>query len=86
MPQVLRILNGSTTEMLTSRDSQIYENLTNEETEEGKVEALFLSILNRRPTESDQKIAGEQISESGRFAYDDLIWALVNTREFLFIQ
>ena len=86
VPQVLRILNGSTTEMLTSRDSQIYENLTNEETEEGKVEALFLSILNRRPTESDQKIAGEQISESGRFAYDDLIWALVNTREFLFIQ
>lgn len=86
VPQVLRIMNGPTTNMLESRDSQIYRNMEEEETPEGKVEALFLSILNRRPTEKEQTITAEKIADKGRFAYDDLIWALANTREFLFIQ
>ncbi len=86
VPQILRIMNGNSTEMLTSNSSQVYANLAAEETPEAKVEALFLSILNRRPTESDMELAIRKIDEEERYAYDDLIWALVNTREFLFIQ
>jgi hypothetical protein len=86
VPQVLRMMNGSSTEMLTGRGSLISKNMEKEKTPDDKVEAVFLSILNRRPSLRDKDIAERVINSGGTGAYDDLIWALINTREFMFIQ
>jgi hypothetical protein len=50
-----------------------------------KVEALFISVLNRRPTMAEKDIAKRALS-GGDDGYANMIWALINTREFIFIQ
>ena len=54
-----------------------------------KVEELFLWAFGRRPTESQMRLALENVARHAnnkRFAYENIIWALINTKEFVFIQ
>jgi hypothetical protein len=44
-----------------------------------------MSVLNRRPTLSEKDIAQRALS-SGDDGYANMIWALINTREFIFVQ
>jgi hypothetical protein len=50
------------------------------------VEALFLSVMNRKPTLQEKDIAKREINAHGENGYSNMIWALINTREFIFIQ
>jgi len=86
VPQILRMMNGGATKMLTESSSLIYKNMDKEKTDDAKVEAVFLSILNRPPSLQDKDIAARGLKGGGREAYQDLIWSLINTREFMFIQ
>jgi hypothetical protein len=54
-----------------------------------KVEELFLWALGRRPTQEQMRLALENIAlhaRTPRLAYENILWALVNTKEFIFIQ
>jgi len=86
VPQVLTMMNGSSQEMLTNPKSLMFRNMEKLSTMPEKVEALFLSILNRRPTADEQKMATANIGDGGSDGYSNLIWALINTREFIFVQ
>ena len=86
VPQVLSLLNGPHADMLIRSDSAIKLNIGRTKTPEEAVRTIFLSILNRLPDDEETRLALEEITETGEAAYDDLIWALVNTHEFLFIQ
>ncbi|WP_232289512.1 DUF1549 domain-containing protein [Verrucomicrobium spinosum] len=86
VPQVLMMMNGPTQAMLTSKDSLIFRNMEKVSSPADKVEAMFLSILNRRPTLREKDIAKKQLSAHGEDGYSNMIWALINTREFSFIQ
>lgn len=85
VPQVLMMMNGKAQEMLTSSDSLIFRTMEKVKSPPEKVEALFISVLNRRPTMSEKDIAKRALS-SGDDGYANMIWALINTREFIFIQ
>jgi hypothetical protein len=52
------------------------------------VETIFLSILSRRPTTDERTLAMEEIeqAETPAAGCGNLIWGLLNTREFMFIQ
>jgi hypothetical protein len=50
-----------------------------------KAEAIFLSVLNRKPTLREKDIA-KRVTAEGENGYADMIWALINSREFCFIQ
>ncbi len=86
VPQVLMMMNGGAQEMLTNRQSLIFRAMDKIDDSAGKVEALFVSVMNRRPTEQEQEIAKREIDAQGEPAYANMIWALINTREFIFIQ
>jgi len=50
------------------------------------VERVYLTILSRYPTDEEQEIAIDYLSSSGldrRSAAVDIVWALINTKEFL---
>lgn len=52
-----------------------------------RIRELYLRALCRPPTESEQSLALEylmQRSEKLREAYEDLLWSLINSKEFLF--
>jgi hypothetical protein len=85
VPQVLMMMNGKAQEMLTNKDSLIFRNMEKVNSPAEKAEAIFLSILSRRPTLREKDIA-KRITASGEDGYADMIWALINTREFSFIQ
>lgn len=50
---------------------------------EGRVDHAFLSILSRHPSEKEAAQAREMLSDDMK-GTSDLVWALVNTSEFLF--
>lgn len=85
VPQVLMMMNGKAQEMLTNPDSLIFRNMNKVSSPADRVEAMFLSILSRRPTLREKDIAKRALSE-GEDGYASMIWALINTREFSFIQ
>lgn len=85
VPQVLMMMNGKAQEMLTNPDSLIFRTMGKVKSPTEKVEALFMSVLNRRPTMIEKDIAKRAIS-AGDDGYANMIWALINTREFIFLQ
>lgn len=86
VPQVLMMMNGGAQEMLTNRQSLIFRAMDKVEDPAGKTEALFLSVMSRKPTEKEQEIAKREVEANGEQGYANMIWALINTREFIFIQ
>ena len=85
VPQILMMMNGKAQEMLTNPDSLVFRTMEKVKTPPEKVEAMFLSILNRRPTLAEKDIAKRALG-SGNDGYANMIWALINTREFIFVQ
>lgn len=84
VPQVLMMMNGKAQEMLTNSDSLIFRTMAKVKSPTEKVEALFMSVLNRRPTMIEKDIAKR--ATVGEDGYANMIWALINTREFIFLQ
>lgn len=86
VPQVLMMMNGGAQEMLTDRSSLIFRTMDKVNNPADKVETVFLSILSRRPTLQEKDIAKSEINANAEDGYSNMIWALINTREFMFIQ
>jgi hypothetical protein len=85
VPQLMELMNGFPTEVLTSQDSLLFRKVRSVSDPLKQAEVVFLSILNRLPTESEKKLLLDQIGSS-EDDLSDLIWALLNTPEFFFIK
>lgn len=85
-PQVLMLMNGNGQKMLTNKDSLILRTMEKVKSPADKVEVVFLSILSRKPTFREKDITKKQLAEHGDSGYQNIIWALINTREFCFVQ
>ena len=86
VPQVLMLMNGSAQQMLTQSGSPVLTQIEASKTPEEKVDTLFLSVMSRKPTANEQALAKREIESSGSDAFPNLVWALINTREFIFVQ
>ena len=108
IPQVLTLLNGQQFSSLLGYNTPLANAINSEETNEGKVRAIYLSILNRQPdTEELQTCLSlvdnhpnsltkvnytpaqkkkMQASKGGNIdaPWSDIVWAVLNTQEFLF--
>lgn len=88
VPQLLAMFNGPFTHMMLERGSVVYDNILSADGRGGGADVIFLSVLTRYPTADDKRlIAGEiRHNENVATAMGNVLWALLNTREFLFIQ
>ena len=86
VPQLMELMNGFPTEVLTSSDSLIFKKLQKITSPRKKAEVVFLSILNRLPTEDEKNLLLQEMKSSNSEDLADLIWALLNTPEFFFIK
>jgi hypothetical protein len=52
------------------------------------VEELYLATLSRLPTDDERQASRELIADSQGEAefYQDLLWALMNSKQFLFVR
>ncbi len=87
VPQILAMFNGPITHAMLERGSVIYDEVMSHPTAQA-VDVVFLSVLSHRPTPSDRAAALHEIrtASSPAVGCGNLIWALLNTREFIFIQ
>ena len=85
-PQVLMLMNGPVQEMLTNQKSLIFRTMASKATADEKIESMFVSIFARRPTVEEKAQALKQIQAEGTDGYGNVIWALINSLEFLFVQ
>ena len=86
VPQLMELMNGYPTEVLTGENSLIFQKIQNITGARKKAEVVFLSILNRKPTEDEKNLLLKEMENSSSEELSDLIWALLNTPEFFFIK
>lgn len=100
-PQVMALLNGEiTNRVLTSPDAYLVKEIAfGKGSKRDNVDKIFLSVLSRYPTSQEKSMAQsgmraktdrdmneQQKMAAEAMAIGNVIWALVNTREFMFIQ
>ncbi len=66
---------------LFSEESGILHTVSKREGDE-KIMTLFKGVLARLPTDKEMGAMRELVKTSGKFAYRDLLWVLVNSNEF----
>ena len=86
VPQILTMFNGPISHKLLYEGTVIYDEVAAASTLKDKVDVIFLSILTRHPTRLDQRLALSEMNSEGAAGVGNLIWSLLNTREFMFIQ
>lgn len=90
--QVLHLANGDTlNSKLKQKDNRISKLLAADMTDEERLEEIYLVTLARYPTDKERKAMlaaiGEVPAEDAdqrRLIYEDIVWSLISTVEFLF--
>ncbi len=89
IPQVMMMLNGSlTNQVMSAKNRAVVQAARAEDSHDDGLDVVYLSILNRRPSPQERD-AVEVLVRGGKGQaadYSDLIWALLNSHEFMFIQ
>jgi hypothetical protein len=83
LPQLLHLHNGADIEnKIKAPEGRLAALLKNEDT----VEEMFLSTVARMPTEAERKVIAESFKsgDAKEDVYRDLMWALLNSKEFGF--
>ncbi len=86
VPQVMELMNGYTTDILTQPGSKIFLDMKHLRSNFEKANVVFTSILSRRATGNEHYLIDKELSSGGEEVFADLIWALLNTPEFLFVK
>jgi hypothetical protein len=88
VPQILTLFNGWMTHAMLEQGSVIYDEVAKQKTMRGAVDTIFLAILTHKPTPQMRQLAEREIkqAETPAAGCGNLIWALLNTREFMFIE
>ena len=86
MPQALYLLNSPLNVAISNPNSVLGSQLEQSPDPAEKIDTIYRAMLTRKPTDrevarvlADYEIYGEETIE-------DLVWALLNSRQFLFIQ
>jgi hypothetical protein len=87
LAQSLHLLNSKDILGKVSADNGLAAQLGSDSAAfDARIQRLYLLAFARRPDADELKIAREYVEskESSREAFEDIVWALINTKEFLF--
>jgi hypothetical protein len=87
IPQALALMNGDLISQggLLSAYSPLMQSINRAQTPDAKTDAAYLALLSRRATPAE-KTAWAKASGGKLKSTEDLIYALLNTKQFIFIQ
>ena len=86
VPQVLTLLNGFIEQRVMQRNSAVMRDLDATKTPTAAIQAAYLATLNRAPSSSEVRLWRRDVERGGEAAVRDLLWSLLNTQEFRFVQ
>ena len=84
VPQALALMNGPVQEMVTAGSAVVMKDAAAAADDAGKVERLYRSFLGRAPEAAEKERAVALLGKGQPLG--DVAWALLNSREFLFIR
>jgi hypothetical protein len=88
LSQSLHLINGSDLNgKLTAGDGRLASLIKAGKSDLDIIDALYLGALGRYPTPDEARVALRQVrdrKEKRQTAFEDLLWALLNTEEFLY--
>lgn len=82
--QVLSMMNGQVEKLVVANDQAHIHRLSRGSVQD-RIRSLFLGTLSRPPSESEMKLMEAEIAARGESGYRNIVSALVNTREFIFV-
>ncbi|MBI1371482.1 MAG: DUF1549 domain-containing protein [Phycisphaera sp.] len=81
--QVLAMFNGGLFDTITSDKSLMMQNVEKVSDPSEKVQVIFLSMLNRKASSREMKLVEPFARKND---YKSIVWAIMNMREFSFVQ
>jgi hypothetical protein len=88
LAQSLHLLNSSEVQSKLSATSGLAAALAadKDRSREEKIRQIYLRMYSREPQSDEAAVALGHLSKSKdeKLAYEDILWALINTKEFLF--
>ncbi|MCG8583445.1 MAG: DUF1549 and DUF1553 domain-containing protein [Pirellulales bacterium] len=86
LSQALHLINGNVVQGKVSSSPVTRAMVTEKATTEAMIERLYVRSLSRKPTENEMAELVDTVNEAKnqKQGIDDVFWALLNSREFLF--
>jgi len=88
LAQALQLINGPTVnDRLANANNRIGKLLAKKASDSEMIDELYLSTLSRAPTREDVETVTDYLKKNAadrRRAWEDIHWALINSKEFLF--
>jgi hypothetical protein len=85
VPQVLALMNSQLLPQVLERYSQLMLTVNKAPYPDDKVDAIYMTLLSRKPTTAEKE-KWIKAQEKGLTDFEDLVYALINTQQFVFIQ
>jgi hypothetical protein len=86
VPQALAMMNSQLLPGIMDRYSQLMLVVKQAAYPDDKVEAVYMTLLTRKPTPRERELWNKAQSSDAGLDISDLIYALINTQQFIFIQ
>ncbi|MDC0274382.1 DUF1553 domain-containing protein [Planctomycetaceae bacterium] len=86
LSQALHLLNGDTVNSKIAQGNLIKRRLDEKKLPQDILEEIYIRTLSRRPTEAERSALNEVLlkNDNNQQVLEDILWALMNSREFLF--
>lgn len=85
--QILEIMNGHVEKMVVANSgASVYEALKKGTTEADKVRYIYYAVLSRAPSDREMNMLMRDVIDGSRESYQNLVAALLQTHEFMFVQ
>jgi hypothetical protein len=85
VPQTLAMMNGQLLPAIIGKHSQLMLTVSKAPYPDDKVDAIYMTLLSRKPTAHEREV-WLQAQTGGLTTFEDLIWSLLNTQQFIFVQ
>ncbi len=84
MPQAMAMMNSLFLQQFMAKYSPLMLAVNKAKSADDKVKAVYLTLLSREPTDNERRVWRE--AQGNGLTTEDLIYALLNTKQFIFIQ
>ena len=86
LSQALHLINGDTVQTKISQGKLVETRLAESKTPQQIIEEMYIRCLARRPTEVEMALFNKRIAETPdpKPLLEDILWALLNSQEFVF--
>ncbi len=84
--QALQLLNGRFNNMLLNGYSRLSRDMRNDKNMAERLDTIYLTMLSRKPTKEERDLLLPEMIGHGNQGLNQVVWALLNTRQFMFVQ